>query len=79
MTIDHLIKRGQARRNINAARERENPRYKVPACSACNTTLWVRTRVPVSHAHLIPELEALTGGRYSTWDGSAEGLRKVVK
>lgn len=79
MTTDHLIKRSQARRSINAARERENPRYKVPACAACNQAVYTRLRVPVSHAHLIPELEALTGGKYDTWDGTPEGLREVVK
>lgn len=64
---------------VAAQRERENPDYKVRACRACNEAKGTRLRVPLSHAHLIPALVALTGGVYAVWDGSAEGLREVVK
>jgi hypothetical protein len=30
-------------------------------------------------AGLIPELERITGGVYAVWDGSAEGLRSIVR
>ena len=79
LTIDHLITTAQKRRSIAAARERENPRYKVLACHSCNVAKGTRLRVPESHAHLIPELQALTHGVYAVWDGSVEALRVVVK
>ena len=78
-TTDHFIKKAQVRRSIAAARERENPRYKVRACLDCNVALYTRLRVPESHAELIPELEAITGSKYAVWRGDAESLREVVK
>jgi len=33
----------------------------------------------VSHAHLIPELEAITGGKYATFSGEARDLDAIVK
>lgn len=76
---DHLITRSQARRNIAAAKRREDARYKVRACRECNEAKGTRLRVPPALAHLIPEIEALTGGVYAVFDGSAKSLRKVVR
>lgn len=76
---DHLITKSQARRSPAAQRERENPKYKVPCCRFCNEAKGTRSRVPESHAHLIPELERITFNKYATFDGSAESLRAVVK
>jgi len=76
---DHLITKNQARRRHTAASARNDPRFKVPCCSFCNQAKGTRLRVPGSHAHLIPELEALTGGVYAVWDGSLEALREVVR
>ena len=75
---DHLITRNQARRAVNAARWREDPKYKVRSCMECNIAKGPRLRVPESMAHLIPELEAITDGKYATYDGTAEDLRAVV-
>ena len=76
---DHLITNNQARRSLRAAKERNNPRFKVPCCSFCNQAKGTLLRVPVVMRHLIPELEQITGGVYATWDGSLETLREVVK
>ena len=78
-TTDHLITRAQARRNPKAAYHRNDDRYKVRACLACNVAKGTRLRVPVTHEHLIAELGELTGGVYATFDGTAEDLREVVK
>ena len=76
---DHLITNNQARRSLRAAQQRNSPRFKVPCCRECNEAKGTRLRVPVELAHLIPELELITGGVYATWDGTPEGLREVVK
>ena len=76
---DHMIKKAQARRSARAQNERENPRFKVRVCHECNMAVYTRNRVPVSHAHLIPELEAITGGVYATYDGNPESLREVIR
>lgn len=76
---DHLITKNQARRRIRADVLRRDPCYQVPACRECNEAKGTRLRVPESHAHLIPELEAITGGVYAVWDGSLEALREVVR
>ena len=76
---DHLLKSNQARRSVEVARQRENPKYIVPCCSFCNEAIGTRCFVPVSMAHLIPELEALTHSTYRVFDGKAETLREWVK
>lgn len=76
---DHLITKNQARRSINAAKQRENPRFKVPACRNCNEGKATRLLVPQSHADVIETLERITMGSYRVWDGSAEALRVVVR
>lgn len=76
---DHLITRNQARRRHTAAQARDLAKYKVPSCMPCNIAKGCLLRVPKSHAHLIPELEALTGGVYAVFDGTAASLRTVVK
>ena len=73
-TTDHLIKRAAARRRVEAARERENARYKVKCCHPCNVAIYTLCRVPESHVHLIPELEALTACAYRTWNGDPRTL-----
>ena len=78
-TTDHFIKKNQVARNWRLRVWREHPAYKVRACTECNLAVYTRLRVPVSHAHLIPELEARTNGKYATYDGTAEDLRAVVK
>ena len=78
-TTDHFIKKNQVARNPRLKGERENPRYKVRACSDCNLLIYTRLRVPESHAHLIAELEALTSGKYATFSGDPSDLREVVK
>lgn len=70
--LDHLISKNQARRRVEAWRARENPRYKLPTCFAHNMRKYTFNRVPPSHAHLIPELEEITGNAYAVWDG--EGM-----
>lgn len=77
--VDHLISKNAARRRHQAQAARERAIYKVPACRECNEAKYTRNRVPVSMAHLIPELEEITGSLYATFDGSAEDLREVVK
>ena len=76
---DHLITKNQARRRPLAAVARNDPKYIVRSCADCNWIKGLRLFVPESHAHLIPELEALTMGRYRVWTGDAETLRVVVK
>jgi hypothetical protein len=76
---DHFVKRAQARRRVEAARERENPRYKAPACRSCNEAIGTRCFVPPGFEDRIPELEALTFSRYAVYDGAAETLRQVVR
>lgn len=75
---DHLITRNQARRNLNAARHRQDARFKVKSCPTCNWRKGTRLRVPVGYA-FTAELEALTGDRYAEFDGTPESLREVVK
>lgn len=76
---DHLVTKNQARRRHTAASARNDPRFKVACCSFCNQAKGTRLRVPRSHAHLIPELEALTGGVYAVFSGDLAELRTVVK
>ena len=76
---DHFITRAQARRSPRAAAERETERYQVAICRRCNEAKGPRLRVPESLAHLIPELEAITDGKYATFDGTARDLDAVVK
>lgn len=71
---DHYITKNQARRNVKAARERENPRYQVAACRNCNEAKGALLRVSERDAHLIAELEAITGSTYGTWDGNPRTL-----
>lgn len=77
--IDHFIKKNQARRRPEAMRERENPRFKAPACRECNEAVGTRYRVPITRESLIPELQRLTGNTYATYNGTAEDLRAVVR
>ena len=77
--VDHLIPRNAARRRHTADQARELAKYKVPACMPCNIAKGPLLRVPRSHAHLIPELEALTGNVYGVFDGKLKSLRAVVK
>jgi hypothetical protein len=76
---DHLITKNQARRNLAAARAREQTRFKVPSCGDCNWRKGVRLFVPASHADFVVELEAITHGTYRVWDGDPAALREVVK
>jgi hypothetical protein len=76
---DHLINKNQARRRIEAARERENPRFKVPSCFECNVAKYTLCLVPASHADVVRELEEITGSVYRVWFGDPEVLREVVK
>lgn len=76
---DHLITKNQARRSIKAAAARENPDYKVRACSECNTAKYTLLRVPEWMAGLIPELEALTLSKYTTWAGDLRTLYGETK
>ena len=77
--VDHLITKAQARRRPRALINRDDPRFKVPACRECNEAKGTRLRVPASRAHLIPQLQRITGNVYAVWQGDAEGLRGVVK
>lgn len=74
---DHLITRNQARRLPRAAAARDDARYQVPSCADCNLKKYTRLLVPANMAALIPELEAITLGRYRTWDGAS--LPKVLR
>ena len=78
-TKDHLITRNQARRNPKAAYHRKDAKFIVRACLRCNVNKGTSLRVPPSHEHLIPELEAITGGVYAIYDGTSATLRSVVK
>lgn len=77
---DHLITRSQARRSLNAARARNEPKFKVPACFACNVRKATRLYVPMGYEHKA-ELERVTGAVYREWDGDpkSETFRSVVK
>ena len=78
-TVDHLISKSASRRVLEAAMERENPAYKVRACSECNVSKGTLLRVPPSHAHLIGELQRITRAAYGIYDGTPESLREVVR
>lgn len=73
---DHLITSNQARRNLNAARERENPRFKVRCCHQCNMAKGTLLLAPASHADIIEELEQITKNEYRVWDGDLAALRR---
>lgn len=66
---DHLISKNAAKRRLAAQMNRERAIYKVPACAPCNLRKYTLLRVPPSHAHLIPELEEITGSLYAIFDG----------
>lgn len=76
---DHLITKNQSRRSIAAASARERPEFRVPCCSYCNQAKATRLLVPESREHLIPELQALTHGKYQVWLGDAESLRGKIQ
>ena len=75
---DHLIPKNAARRRPRAAAERENEKYQVPTCHGCNIAKGSLLRVPTKLAHLIPELEEITGSVFGTFDGTAADLRRVL-
>lgn len=76
-TTDHLITKNQARRMPRAQANREEPRFKVKACSACNIAKYTLLRVPVGYPHK-SELEEITGCTYGWYDGTPESLREVL-
>ena len=76
---DHLITKNQARRRAQAQHERENPHFKVRACRNCNEAKGTRLLVPESHEYLIPQLEAITMGKYRVWRGDPDLLRTEAR